>query len=357
MPLLAPINDAGCLNGLHDGASVFRETRTARRLARECGSPEMVPVYIRALRQRDDFGDPNDGPRLACEVSQRLRLPALDPNCFERTALYLALMSILDPEREVTSATLMLDEGLHTFPVEIVDGIPRAVVLDPMTTDLANVMNATAYQLRNTSPMAKEHIGPWFNELAWNACAAQGAEDCYETAMDALRNSLVTGASITHPEEIECVLALARPDADLYGAKGRAAFDRVSRSVRNLSLSLDRGHVAKILTKLAKTTKPMAAEAIKLALVAEFGPVAAVALEGVDVGLEEPEAEAKPKPDQADDDKRLRAFLATVAREAEEDAAEDDDDDDDEPVLTRAEIHDRMRRMTLGFRNPPRKDS
>jgi hypothetical protein len=349
MPLLDPLNAGGCLGKLHESVRAFRDTQTAQQLARHCETPEQAAVFIRTLDQRDDFGDPKDGPRLSCEVSQRLRLPTLDPNCFERTAMYLALVSILDPDREVTSATLMVDNGLHSFPVEIVDDIPRAVVLDPSTAGLENALNATAYQLRNASPMAKDHIGPWFNELAWNACAAQGVEDCYETAMGAIRNSLLTGEPISATDEIDCVLSLARADADLYGAQGRTAFDRVDRSVRNLSLSLDRGRVAKVLTKVAR--HPLAAEAIKLALVAEFGPVAAIALQGVDLGIAAPKPKTGPALDQADDDEQMRALLAVVNRE------DDEDDDDDEPVTTRAEIHRRMRHMTLGFRQPSRKDS
>lgn len=354
MPLIDPLNDAGCLGKMHENVRAFRDTRTAQQLARQCETPEQVVMFIRTLDQRDDFGDPKDGPRLSCDVSQRLRLPTLDPNCFERTAMYLALVSILDPERELTSATLMLDNGLHSFPVEIVDGIPRAVVLDPMTSDLANAMNATAYELRNASPMAQEYIGPWFNELAWNACAARGAEDCYETAMEALRNSLLTGEPITHGDELDCVLALAHTDADLYGAKGRAAFDRVSRSVRNLSLALDRGRVARFLKNMMERAQPMAAEAVKLALVAKFGPAAQIALQGMDVAIEEPET--RPALDQADDEAQLRALLALVDRKAAQDAA-DDEDEEDAPVMSRAERHARVRRMTLGFREPPRKDN
>ena len=123
MPLLDPLNDAGCLGKMHESARAFRDSKTAQQLAHQCETPDQIAAFIRMLDQRDDFGDPADGPRLSCEVSQRLRLPTLDPNCFERTAMYLALVSILDPDRDLTSATLMLDNGLHSFPVEIHDAI------------------------------------------------------------------------------------------------------------------------------------------------------------------------------------------------------------------------------------------
>lgn len=323
MPIIDPLNDAECLGKLIDKARSFATTARAQELAQECQTPEGVAELLRQLRQRDDLGDPDDGPRIACEVSQRLRLPTLDPNCFERAALYLAIVSILDPARLLTAATLSFNGALHTFPVEIENGIPRAVVLDPAVAEITPAMSATAWQLRNTSPMAEDAIAPWFHQVAETACIAHGAEDCYHTAMDALRNSLVTGEPITHPEELACVLELTAVDVELYGARGRVAFDRVCRSLRNFSLSLDIGVVQDVLNAVAEAGGPYVGDAIRAALIAKFGPAAQIALENKKLSLTEPSDERHT------------------------------DDDDEKP--TREERRERVRRMSLAFR--PRKET
>ena len=80
-----------------------------------------------SLPQRNDEGDPDDGPRVPCDVSQRLRLPAEDPNCVERSALYMAAAEIIDPGPLRRLATIDTPIGRHTFPVE--NDVP--VRLDP----------------------------------------------------------------------------------------------------------------------------------------------------------------------------------------------------------------------------------
>src|SRR6185312_16467416 len=84
---------------------------------------EDLARWIRTLPQRDDNGDPNDGPKVkACEPVQRLRIPADDPNCVERAALYVAVAELIDPVPVRQLATLDTVNGLHTFPVE--NGLP-----------------------------------------------------------------------------------------------------------------------------------------------------------------------------------------------------------------------------------------
>ena len=87
-----------------------------------------LAAWIRSLPQRDDDGDKHDGPKVeTCEPPQRLRLPAEDPNCVERAALYLAAGELIDPRPVRQLATLDTPMGLHTFPVE--NGAP--IILDP----------------------------------------------------------------------------------------------------------------------------------------------------------------------------------------------------------------------------------
>jgi hypothetical protein len=53
---------------LKEIAGRFRDTRA-------------LASWIRSLPQKDDEGDPAEGPKVACEPPQRLRIPAEDPNC------------------------------------------------------------------------------------------------------------------------------------------------------------------------------------------------------------------------------------------------------------------------------------
>ena len=70
---------------------------------------------------------------------------------------------------------------------------PKIVVLDPMDEPLHNAMTATAYQLRNASPMTDTLLAPWFVDMTRNACIRVGALPCYRHAMHDIRRSLLTG--------------------------------------------------------------------------------------------------------------------------------------------------------------------
>ena len=333
MPLLAPLNDRACLGKLHESVTEYMQTPEARELASQFTSIAELRAFIRHLQQRDDLGDPRDGPRIACEVSQRLRLPTWDPNCYERLAMFLALALLINPELQLSSATTMLDNGMHSFPVEMRDGRPHVVVLDPVTAPLRNAMSATAYELRNASPMSDRHIGPWFTGMARSACTTYGATDCYRLAMNALRHSLLTGRPLRRLHELECMLDLARRDASLYGPRGRAAYDRVCGSLRNLSLAIDTGKLQRYIEGLLDTSQPLATEAIKAALIAKFGPAAAIALQGTNVGT------AKP----SDGDESTAEAPAKQPEKAKH-------------KPTREQKRQSMRRMTLAFREPKSKE-
>jgi hypothetical protein len=223
---------------------------------------------------------------------------------------------------------MMLDNGLHSFPVEIRDDTAQPIVLDPMATPPRNAMLAAVYELRNASPLTSRNLAPWFDEVARNACTEEGAEDCYTVAMSALRHSLLTGEPIERPEELECLMSLIEREAELFGARGRAAYQRVCQSVRNLSIAIDTKRVTKVLNKLGRAAEPLASEAIKTALIAKFGPAALIAFQGMDLAMA----------DRTD---------------ADEDELEDTpelDDSDRSDDKTRARRR-RMRRMTFAFRH------
>src|SRR5206468_3426532 len=128
-----PFNDHRCLGSITEVVAelVKQEDEVIRELASNHRTTASLVHYIRGLPQRDDDGQPEDGPKAeTCEPPQRLRIPAEDPNCVERAALYLAAAEMIDPRPVRQLATLDTPEGLHTFPVE--NGAP--VILDPKMT-------------------------------------------------------------------------------------------------------------------------------------------------------------------------------------------------------------------------------
>lgn len=76
-----PLNDTECLGQLTEVAARATKTPEARALATRFATTAALAEHIRSLPQRDDAGDPADGPRVACDVSQRARLFPADPNC------------------------------------------------------------------------------------------------------------------------------------------------------------------------------------------------------------------------------------------------------------------------------------
>ena len=128
-----PFNDHKCLGSITEVVAelVATEDPVIVELAQQHRTTEGLVNYIRGLPQRDDDGERRDGPKVeTCEPPQRLRIPAEDPNCVERAALYVAVAEFIDPRATRQLATLDTPMGLHTFPVE--NGAP--VILDPKVT-------------------------------------------------------------------------------------------------------------------------------------------------------------------------------------------------------------------------------
>jgi hypothetical protein len=122
-----PFNDFDCLTGItrYMVANLARPDVVA--LARRFRSTAQLAEWLRDLPQRNDDGDERDGPRLQCDVSQRVRIAPADPNCVERALTYIILAEHIDPRPLRQLATIDTPLGRHTLPVE--NG--EAVILDP----------------------------------------------------------------------------------------------------------------------------------------------------------------------------------------------------------------------------------
>jgi hypothetical protein len=135
-----PINDRECL----EQATAYVAEQGGRedldQLAARFPSTAALVAWIQGLPQRADLGTAPGQPSVACDVPQRARLPASDPNCFERALLYLALAERVDPRPWRQLVTLDSQRGRHTFPVE--NAWP--VVLDPAHS--ANALAAGAWR-------------------------------------------------------------------------------------------------------------------------------------------------------------------------------------------------------------------
>ena len=123
----APLNDRACLDKLTLLAIRAVARKDIAELATRFCDTNALAGWIRQLPQRDDRGSLGDGPTVSCDVPQRARVMASDPNCVERSLLYIAVAENVDPLPSRQLATIETRAGRHTLVVE--DGEP--VVLDP----------------------------------------------------------------------------------------------------------------------------------------------------------------------------------------------------------------------------------
>ena len=289
MPAHNPWNDSFCLDQVHTAAAEYRKTPEARTVAAQLGTIENLIEYVRTLPYRPDLGDPDDGPRIQCDVSQRLRLsPALlktGRNCLEGTALFLALAPLIAPPRAFSSATVCVDGQMHTAPIEIVNGRPVAINIDAYEAVPANIRNGALYATGKASPLTGGHLAGWFNDLARYACTYRNAGPMFVLGKDGLCRALITGHPVENPDELEYLMTAAAEDAHLYGTFGQVGYQNMARSMRNLSNALADKAVSAYINKMMGSGQPMAGDILKAALVAQFGPAAAFALHGRKVGL------------------------------------------------------------------------
>jgi len=235
-----PLNDEACLGLVSERAMAMTESGDVRNLAGEHRSSRSLARWIRRLPQRNDAGDPGDGPRIPCDVSQRLRIPADDPNCVERSALYLAAGELIDPRPLRQLATIETPAGRHTFPVE--NGVP--VVLDPLVP--RNALEAGLFQLLEPSDLRNL---PATDALGWLLSMAEEPARRVRNGGARLRNAERAMAAVLRrrplprngAEDLGFALAMASEVAPMFGAEGldllrvgaTALNHVVSRRVRN----------------------------------------------------------------------------------------------------------------------------
>jgi hypothetical protein len=247
-----PFNDLKCLGSITEVVAelVTNHDPVIDEIAKKHTTTSSLADWIRTLPQRDDEGEDNDGPKVeACKPPQRLRLPAEDPNCVERAALYIAASELIDPRPVRQLATLDTPVGLHTFPVE--NGAP--VILDPRVP--RNALEGGMY-LHSQPPITLDAR----DAIEWTAQLAEaGAADFrngpsrVRKARNAIMQLVDEGSPPASAEVVEAIgwlLGLAEKVARRFGPRALSIVrttaqaiadlsdEAIARSQRNLSLSV-----------------------------------------------------------------------------------------------------------------------
>jgi hypothetical protein len=231
-----PHNDHECLDAATDEVIARVEARDPAlvAVAEQFGDAGDVAAWLRTLPQRDDEGLPCDGPKVAaCRPPQRLRFDALNPNCFERSAQWIGVAELLDPDHVYRLATVDTPSGLHTFPTR--DGAP--VILDPMQS--RNALRAGLYrECRNASPvvLTPTQAIDWIAGLAMEPAARfRSGVHRVRRAHRALCAVLVMcPLCIADVKDVAFLFALAEREARLYGPTGLRVVHSTARAVDQL---------------------------------------------------------------------------------------------------------------------------
>lgn len=231
-----PYNDRQCLGTITELVAelVGRGDEAFTRVAAEHPTTDSLVAWIRSLPQRDDLGTVGDGPKVrACAPAQRLRLPAPDPNCVERAALYLGVAELIDPQPVRQLATLETPIGAHTLPFE--NG--AAVILDPRVT--RNCVDGGLALLRQGPvPISPRDAVEWTAQLAETEAASfrNGPTQVHQ-ARDAMMR-IVDGKAPAGRDEIEHIawlLSLSEQVARRYGPHALAIVRSTAQAVAELA--------------------------------------------------------------------------------------------------------------------------
>jgi hypothetical protein len=246
-----PFNDLRCLGSITEVVAEMVKTHdpVIVEIAAKHPTTDSLAAWIRTLPQRDDDGDPSDGPKAeTCDPPQRLRIPAPDPNCVERSALYVAVAELIDTAPNRQLATLDTPIGLHTFPIE--NGAP--VILDPRVT-----RNGLCCGVAMTAPgpvVVDAH-----DAIEWSARLAEDGAGNVRNGASRVRRArnavmrLVDEGTLPAPSEVDAMgwmFALAEQAARRYGVRalsmvrtaahaiGEVLDEVLANTQRNLSLEI-----------------------------------------------------------------------------------------------------------------------
>lgn len=232
-----PFNDLRCLGAVTEVVAELVRTRdpVIVELAEKYTTIEELVEWIRTLPQRDDDGEKEDGPKVdLCEPPQRLRIPAPDPNCVERSALFTAVAEIIDPRPIRQLATLDTEIGLHTFPLE--NGAP--VILDPRVQ--RNGLDDGIELARQTPvPIEAMEALEWTAQLAEAGAAhVRNGPSRVRRARNAILELVEEGIAPADEGTIDLMawfLALAESVARNYGSRAVAIVRSVAQGVADLA--------------------------------------------------------------------------------------------------------------------------
>lgn len=232
-----PFNDLKCLGSITEVVAelVTHQDDVIAEIAAKHTTTESLASWIRGLPQRDDEGEKDDGPKVdECKPPQRLRLPAEDPNCVERAALYIAAAELIDPRPVRQLATLDTPVGLHTFPVE--NGAP--VILDPRVP--RNALEGGMY-LHAQTPLtidARDAI-EWTAQLAEAGAADfRNGPSRVRKARNAIMQLVDEGTPPASAEVVETIgwlLALAEKVARRYGPRALRIVRTTAQAIADLA--------------------------------------------------------------------------------------------------------------------------
>jgi hypothetical protein len=231
--IAVPFNDLTCLGTITDeiASRVEQHDQVLVDIAAKYKTTDALVEWIRSLPQRNDDGDKHDGPRIeACEPTQRLRVPAKDPNCVERAALYIAVAELIDAHPVRQLATLDTAVGLHTLPLE--NGAP--VILDPRVP--RNCLDCSV-ALSQPGPIAVDAR----NAIEWTTQFGEAGATQFRNgpsrarqARNAITRLVDEGVAPADQGELDLMawfLALAENTARHYG-------DRVLALVKTVALAI-----------------------------------------------------------------------------------------------------------------------
>ena len=235
-----PHNDHECLGAItaEVAAKVHERDEELVRIAHEHDDIDALVAWIRSLPQRDDEGIPCDGPKVEeCRPPQRLRIPAADPNCVERSALFIAAAELIDPTPVRRLATVKTPAGLHTLPTE--DGDP--VVLDPRQS--RNALRAGLFHAENARNAAPAPIAfTPAQAVDWIAKLAVEPAERFVDGPRRVRNGhlaihrVLIGCPLAVAEvgDVAFTLALAERESRLFGPAGPRIVQTTAHAVDRL---------------------------------------------------------------------------------------------------------------------------